>query len=120
DPLAVHGLELAVRAPATIGMVTVEGLVPLEVAALVRDPRALALDLWGVVGEIDAQIADIVRGDAPGRDIPELRIDVAHPEVGRLHDMHVAVKNLESLLCHRAPLPFASLPAHAGAVNDPC
>ena len=72
--------------------------------ALEMMPRIV--DAGGAVGnglaarEDRPQLAEVDGGEPDGSLIPKLWIDVALPEVGRLHDVHVAVHDLKALLSH--------------------
>src|SRR4029077_12164077 len=46
------------------------------------------------------QVADILGCSTPWSVGAKLRCNVALPQIGRLHDMHVAVEDFESVFCH--------------------
>ena len=52
------------------------------------------------VGADQTQVAHVV-GSADGREVFELLVDVALPEIGRLEDVHVAVEDFETVIGHR-------------------
>src|SRR5205823_11887806 len=80
--VAIHHLEAIEMAPRIVDAV---GAVRNGLAAWKDSPQ---------LAEVD--------GGYPDRSlIPKLWIDVALPEVWRLHDMHIAVHDLEALLSHR-------------------
>src|ERR1044071_8688470 len=81
--------------PAPCRVVGVELLVPLEVAA----PLKVRPELFAsgrLDREADAQVAHVVGRDALGSDGLEFGVDEALPQIGRLHDVHIAVEDFES------------------------
>jgi len=46
------------------------------------------------------EISHVIAGESDGRLPLELGFDVALPEIGRLHDVHVTIEDLKSTLRH--------------------
>src|SRR5262249_16931763 len=95
----IHRIELNFSGPTTCRMLAVDALVLFVVVSFVW--RAASTE-GGRIGirKDQAQVADIL-GSSTTRSIEaELRRDVALPEVGRLHNVHVAVKDFESVFSH--------------------
>ena len=102
-PLGVHGLDLGVGTPAPVleGQELVKPAVALrqiyvhfpfvgEVVLVAGDDSAVVLE---------AEVHEVLfRAD--GGEVPELGGDVGLPEVGGLHDVHVAVDDLKTVLSH--------------------
>lgn len=101
EPFSVHRFELHVRRPAAPRVVGIQLLIALVVPAANRERhRALR------VGRIaQPQVADVLARYADRRLRPVLRRNKALPEIRRLHDVHIAVKNAKTMLSHR-PRPF--------------
>ena len=55
------------------------------------------------VGMHQPQIAHVVAGHTARRPVAKLSVDILFPQLRRLHDMHVAVDDVESVLCHKSP-----------------
>ncbi len=102
DAFGVHRFQLHLTGPAALGVTAIDLLVLIKVAAAVRRATG-APGVFGHVRKDRAEIADVVRGPSARRLIAKLGIDVALPEIGRLHDMHVAVENFESVFRHESP-----------------
>ena len=105
--LGVHGLDLGVGAPAPVleGQELVESSVALGQfdvhVAFVGEVVLVACDDSTIV--LEAEVHEVLfRTD--GGEVPELGGDVGLPEVGGLHDVHVAVDDLETVFRHYAAL----------------
>jgi hypothetical protein len=61
------------------------------------------------IGISHAQIANVFTDDAARRAGLVFFVDVAFPEIRRLHDVHVAVENVIALFRHRSILPMLAI-----------
>src|ERR671925_1960763 len=52
------------------------------------------------VGMSHAKVTNIFAGQAPGRLAFEASVDVALPQIYRLHEMHIAIENSETVFRH--------------------
>src|SRR5207249_12111824 len=95
-------------APAPRRVIAVERLIPLVVVPL--SGRNEGRPIMRVGRERDAEVAHVLRCHAPRRQVPELWGDVSLPQVGGLHDVHIAVEHPKPILGHcRPPFCYARL-----------
>jgi hypothetical protein len=99
NAFGVHRFQLHCAGPTTLRVASINVLVLVEIAAAVgraASPARVDRYLW----KNGAEIAHVVRSPPPRRLIAKLRRNVTLPEIGGLHDVHVAVENSESVFCH--------------------
>src|SRR6266498_5015309 len=108
----VHRFELHLCCPTPLGVWTIDLLVSFEVLA----PRGIVLSGCfscpvSAVGIKHSKVANIAADDAARRASLEFVVDISLPEIRGLHDMHVAVQDLETIFCHSSSLlPTGSRP----------
>src|SRR5690242_17795647 len=80
-------------------MISVDVLVLVVIAPAVRrSARTPGILRYG--GKNRAEVADVLRSSSAWRLSAKFSLDVALPQIRRFHDVHVAVENLETVLCH--------------------
>ena len=111
-PLPVHGLDLHVGAPAASVVVPVERHAPVVLGHLLR---LLALDLDIAVTHLRDQPTVVLEKQVheelgrPHRcPVPVLGLHVLDPKVRRLAHVQIGIEDLEAVLRHGFPSPFAS------------
>src|SRR5262249_6959625 len=95
----VHRLELDFAGPTTRRVIAVDALVLFVVVSSVRGAASAQGGRVGVRKD-QAQVADILGCSATWGVEAELRGDITLPKVGRLHNVHVAIKDFESVFSH--------------------
>jgi hypothetical protein len=101
DAFGIHRFELNFGSPAARSVAPENILFLIEVLP----PRGIVLRRGfacplGSIRMHEPEIAHVMTGDAAGRQRSEFRIDIALPQIRRLHDMHVAVDDFESIFRH--------------------
>src|SRR5262245_14636354 len=92
----IHRLELDFAGPTTSRVITVNALFLFVVVSSVWGAASAQSGRIGI-RKYQAQVADILGCSAAWSVEAELRRDITLPQIGRLHDMHVAVEDSESV-----------------------
>src|SRR5262249_18988456 len=101
DSFDIHGLQLDFRRPAARCVTSIDLLVAFKV--MTRIWPGLSERLSGPVSAVGidhAEVAHVGAGHAARRLRSIFAVDVTLPKIWRLHNVHVTIQNLKTLLGH--------------------
>ena len=93
-------------------MIAVDALILFKIVTAMGSCSS-PIDVALASGKDQSKIAHVIGCPAARSLGLELSGDVALPKIGRLHDVHIAVEDFESVLCHKLFPPVIAAKAAA-------